>query len=162
MKAIKIWSVAVLVLCSSTAYAQSASDVFSVTANVVDACAVTANDLAFGTYATFGGGDLDSTTTINVMCTNGTSYDVALDSGATVGGSIATRLMTDTINTLQYNLYTDASRTSLWGDGTGASVTVSGTGTGTQQSITVYGRVPGSQLVPTGSYSDTVTATVNF
>jgi len=71
-------------------------------------------------------------------------------------------LMTDGSNTLEYNLYTDAGRTTVWGDGTASSVTAAGTGSGAQQSLTVYGRIPASQSVPAGSYSDTVTATINF
>lgn len=36
------------------------------------------------------------------------------------------------------------------------------TGTGTATSINVYGRVTAGQNVPSGSYSDTVVATITF
>lgn len=148
---------------TGVAQAQSSdSDTFNVTATVIDACIITANDHAFGNYSPITGSDLDATSTIDVTCTNGLSYDVELDAGTTSGGAISARLMTDSTNTLGYNLYTTSARTTVWGDGTSSSVTVSGTGNGSVQSLTVYGRVPASQTAPAGAYSDTVTATVNF
>ena len=123
---------------------------------------ITANDHDFGNYNPVSGADVDASSTIDVTCTPSASYTVELNAGATVGGVISARLMTDGSNTLEYNLYTDAGRTTVWGDGTASSVTAAGTGSGAQQSLTVYGRIPASQSVPAGSYSDTVTATINF
>ena len=144
------------------AFAQSATDTFSVTAEVIDACTITANDLDFGNYSAISGSNVDASSTLEVTCTNGTSYSVALDEGTTSGGTLTTRLMTDGSNTLDYNLYTSAARTTVWGDGTSSSVTVSGTGSGSLQSLSVYGRIPASQSVAIGSYSDTITATISF
>lgn len=151
-----------LAFAAAPAAAQTATDSFSVTATVIDACLIAANDHSFGNYSSVSGSNLDATSTIDVTCTNGTSYDVSLNAGTTAGGTIAARLMTDGSNTLGYNLYTSAARTTVWGDGTGASAIVSGAGTGALQSLTVYGRVPASQAAPVGGYSDTVTATVSF
>jgi len=143
-------------------FAQTATDTFTVTAEVIDACNITANDLDFGNYSAIAGTNLDATSTVEVTCTNGTSYTVELDQGTTVGGTLTTRLLTDGSDTLDYNLYTTNARTSVWGDGTSSSVTVPGAGSGALQSLTVYGRIPASQNVAIGSYSDTVTATINF
>ena len=44
-----------------------------------------------------------------------------------------------------YNIYTDAARTNVWGDGTGGTATIANTGTGAAQNVTVYGRVPSGQ-----------------
>jgi spore coat protein U-like protein len=42
-------------------------------------------------------------------------------------------------------------------------VTQSGTGNGGDQSFVVYGRIPSGQAVPyTGSYSDTIVATITY
>lgn len=146
----------------AVASAQTDSDMFLVTATVIDACQLTANNHDFGNYSSISATDLDATSTIEVTCTNGTSYTVELNAGTTSGSTIAARLMTDGSNTLGYNLYTTSGRTTVWGDGTGASVTVAGTGSGSLQTLTVYGQVTAGQAVPVGSYSDTVTATVNF
>lgn len=140
----------------------AADDTFTVTAQVIDACNITANDLDFGNYSSISGSNLDATSTIDVTCTNGTSYGVSLNAGTTVGGAYTERLLTDTTNTLGYNLYTTSARTTVWGDGTGGTSTSTGTGSGSLQSLTVYGRIPASQNVPVGSYSDTVTATITI
>lgn len=152
-------AIAILGTCPVLAHAQ---DSFAVTAEVIDACNLTANDLDFGNYSSISGSPLDATSTIDVTCTNGTAYTVLLDDGTTLGGDFTARLMTDSTNTLEYNLYTTSGRTTVWGDSTGATATVGNTGDGTQQSLTVYGRIPASQNVPVGSYSDSVTATVSF
>jgi spore coat protein U-like protein len=64
--------------------------------------------------------------------------------------------------TLSYGLFTDGNHTTRWGDGTLSTVVVSGTADGTHQNYTLYGEVGIGQFVPSGSYSDTVTATVTY
>ncbi len=65
-------------------------------------------------------------------------------------------------NTLAYQIYLDAGRATVWGDGSASSSTKSGTGTGSVQSISVYGRIPSLATVVPGSYTDTVTVTVTY
>jgi spore coat protein U-like protein len=64
---------------------------------------------------------------------------------------------------LQYNLYLDAARTAIWGDGTGGtqSYTTASPPSGTQV-VTIYGRIVAGQDVAAGGFADTVTAIVNF
>src|SRR6266487_1298814 len=50
------------------------------------------------------------------------------------------RKMVNAGTLLNYNLYTDAARTTVWGDGTGGTVTVSGSSNGST-THTVYGRI---------------------
>lgn len=147
---------------AGNALAQSSNDTFVVSAEVIDACNLTANDLDFGNYSSISGNYVDATTTLDVTCTNGTSYTVELNVGTTTGATFTGRLLTDTTNTLEYNLYTTSGRTTVWGDGSGATQTMAGTGNGSLQSLTVYGRIPASQAMPVGSYTDTITAEVSF
>ena len=65
---------------------------------------------------------------------------------------------------LSYNLYFDAARTQVWGDGTGGTVIWSTAGGhNPSPSHTVFGKIPANQTsVSVGSYSDTVTMTLNF
>jgi len=144
--------------------AATTTTTFNTTANVVDQCnTLTASDMAFGAYDPFSGTSLDSTNTVSVTCTTGTSWDVALNAGTTTGGTIALRKMTNGSETLDYNVYTNAGHTTIWGDGTSGSNTVTGTGTGAAQNSTAYGRVMVSQTgVSTGSYSDLITVTVTY
>lgn len=142
-------------------HAASDSDTFQVTATVVAACSITANDLDFGAYSPVSGITADAATLLEISCTNGAPYEVGLSAGTTPGGMVSQRLMTDGTHTLSYNLYIDAARTNVWGETPGLD-TLAGTGTGVLQLLTVYGRLPGSQSVPAGSYADTVTATITF
>ena len=65
---------------------------------------------------------------------------------------------------LNYNLYRDAARTAIWGDGTGGTQVYSDPRTPRNQNVTltVYGRIPAGQDVSVGTYTNTVTATINF
>lgn len=142
------------------ARAANASTTFSVTATVLASCNVSAGTLAFGNYSP--SAQSDATSTIDIVCTNGTPYTVALDGGSTAS-NVAARAMNDiSAHTLSYGIYTNATRATIWGDGTGATVTQSGTGSGGTQALTAYGRVPASQFVAAGNYSDTITVTVTY
>jgi spore coat protein U-like protein len=140
----------------------TASAQFNVTATVLDNCAVSAGDLAFGSYNAGSATPATATSTIQVTCTSGLAYSVALD-GGTGSSAVTARTMVDgATHALGYGLYTSAAYSTIWGDGTGGTVTVDGNGSGTAQSLTVYGRIPASQFVTAGSYSDLVTVTVSY
>lgn len=149
-------------LCAAApARAANVQTTFQVTATVVPACTVSASTLAFGVYDPTSASPTDAATNVGVTCTNGTAYDVGLDAGAGAGATIAARKMTHSADTLSYALYTDASRTALWGDTIGVNA-VAGTGSGALQSLSVYGRIGAHQTAPAGAYTDTITVTVTF
>ena len=137
---------------------------FTVTASVVAGCTLVGGvPLAFGVYSP--GVQNDATTTFTATCTTGTSYTLKLDAGTGSGASFATRKMTDTVGgvaTLDYSLYSDAGRSTVWGDGTGGSSTVASSGTGVLQTFTVYGRIPSSAAATIGTYVDTITVTATY
>jgi spore coat protein U-like protein len=140
--------------------AASISTTFNVTATVQASCGVTAADLDFGAYMP--GSDAANDTTIDVTCTNGTAYTIALDGGS-VAHDVTARQMSDSgSNRLSYELYTDSSFATVWGDGTLATATISGTGNGAAQPATVYGRVPAGQYVPATNYADQITVKVTY
>lgn len=145
-----------------TALAATATTTFDVTATVADTCSIAASNLAFGTYDP-GAGDLNGTTTLTATCTENTTYDIGLDTGSNgASATTTTRAMDDGLaNYLDYELYQDSARTTVWGDTIGTD-TVSQTSTGGDESHTVYGQIPGSQFVPAGSYSDTINVTITY
>jgi spore coat protein U-like protein len=150
-------------LCSGqAAHAATATGVMTVTATVASTCIVGASTLAFGsaTSAAIQAGNIDATGTVTVNCTTGSAYTVALDKGAGTGATIPIRKMTSGANLLNYSVYVEAGRTTVWGDATGT--TVAGTGTGAAQSISAYGRIFSGQTVPAASYTDTVNVTVTY
>lgn len=66
-------------------------------------------------------------------------------------------------STLDYNLYIDAARSSIWGDGSSGTSHYSATlALPILNTLTVYGRVPAAQDISAGSSSDTVVVTINF
>jgi spore coat protein U-like protein len=97
---------------------------------------------------------------LSVACTRGApGVTVNLDLGIHAIGS--TRYMSDGAgHTLQYEIYTTAGRTVVWNATNSVSYSPTSMAATT---LPVYGRVPGGQDAYTAvSYSDTVTATVNF
>jgi spore coat protein U-like protein len=148
-------------------YATTATSNLSVTATVAANCSISAGTLAFGSYdpvVTNASAALNGSGTVNVTCTNGTSATITLGQGSNpAGGSTdaaPARQMANGANRLSYDLYSDAARTTVWGNTAGTGL--GHTGTGAAVALTVYGSVPGGQNKPAGSYSDTVVATVTF
>ena len=154
-----------LVVASGTAGAATKTTTFGVSAVVNPNCIVSAADLAFGGYD--GTAAKTGTSNITVRCSNLTTYAVSLSTG---GGTFAQRLLSGSgANKLQYNLYTSAAATTIWGDGTLSTGIVSDTGTGMSaanaKTHTVYGQLPDNtfnQGAPTGTYNDSITVTVTY
>lgn len=154
------------VMAAGVAQAGTATTTFAVTATVTSTCSATAAALAFPNY-TPGGGTQTGSTNILVKCTKNSPFTVALNAGATTGGTITQRLMGSGANTLQYNLYTSAALATVFGDGTAGSSTVPGTGTGiaTAVTVTAYGQLPDNatnQAAVPGAYTDTITVTISY
>jgi spore coat protein U-like protein len=149
------------------ANAATTTTTFAVTATVATNCLVSATPLVFGTYLQ-GNGDHDQQSTISVRCSNGTPFNVGLNPGATGGATVTTRRMVNGANQLAYQLFSDTTRTTNWGQTIGTD-TKTGTGAGfavaNAVALNVYGRVPdtvANQSVPAGNYTDTVTVTVTW
>ncbi|RYZ04226.1 MAG: SCPU domain-containing protein [Myxococcales bacterium] len=154
-------------LFAGEASAGTATANLSVTATVSASCSISTTPLAFGTYDPVGAhaaAPLDATGGVVVTCTNGAATTVTLGQGsnANTGSSDATplRRMASGGNFLSYSLYQNAGHTTVWGNTSGTGVAHTGSGTAT--SVSVYGRVPAGQNVASGSYADTVVATVTF
>ena len=134
---------------------------FQVMAGINETCLVSASDLNFGEVSSLAS-DVIGTSAVSVTCTTGLDYAVSLNGG--LYGTIAARKMkiaggTDTVD---YNLYTNATRSTLWGDSTAGSVQA-GDGTGAAQALTVYGKVDAQASTPAaGTYTDTITVTVTY
>lgn len=143
------------------AQSQTAQTTFRVTAKVNAVCEVTSSDLAFGTYNPKASSPHQITTLIRATCTPGSSYQVGLNEGTTPGATVNQRKMASGSNALNYQLYSDAGRVSIWGNTQGTD-TVTGVGTGLSQDHTVFGAIPAAQGVPAGDYSDTITVRVYY
>jgi spore coat protein U-like protein len=137
----------------------TATTSFQVTVVIQAACTISANNLAFGNYS---GLKIESTSIISVNCTKASTYNVGLNAGLATGATVTNRSMTGPASALlKYNLFSNSGYTTNWGNTVGTN-TVAGIGTGSAQSLTVYGQLPAAQFVPTGSYTDTITATITY
>jgi spore coat protein U-like protein len=153
-----------------TADAADATGQMTVKATVASSCVVGASNLDFGTpsSAAIQAGNIDAIGTVIVNCTTGASYTVALGAGMGTGATVAVRSMTSPATTtppvpvslLDYTIYSNSTRTTVWG--TSAGATVAGIGTGVNQTISAYGRIISPQTVRSGNYTDTVAVTVTY
>jgi len=117
----------------------------------------------FGASDVFNTIPTDSTGSLTYTCISvlGT---ITIDLSRGSAPSYFPRQMRKGAETMSYNLYLDAARISVWGDGTGGT---SHYGPVTPPlaspvTVTIYGRIPAGQNVSVGSYTDTITATINF
>jgi spore coat protein U-like protein len=122
-------------------------------------CTISMTSVAFGNVDVLLGSAVDTTATITVSCSGGggNGQRLCISLGAGSAGDSTSRQFAGGV--LRYELYQDPSRTVPWGswqsgyNGAGLQVDLVQNST---QSITVYGRVFGSQqTVPAGSYTST-------
>jgi spore coat protein U-like protein len=152
----------ILLAAAGTAGAADKTTTFDVKATVAANCFVSADDLDFGAYD--GTAAKSGKSTIDVRCSKNHPYELKLSTGGS--GDYTQRLMD---GVLEYNLFTDATLGTIWGDGTSSTGTVDGNGQGLSPTSAathdVIGELPNSavnQDVPVGSYSDTITVTIEY
>ena len=156
----------VMLALAGSAQAATKTSTFNVNANVAANCFIQSTDLTFPDYD--GTAVADSTSTLSVRCSKNAPYSIALNAGTTSGGTLLQRLLDGPgADTLEYNLYTDALRSTIWGNNAGGTGWNSGSGTGLANWIdyTVYGRIANTannQAAGVGAYADVITATVTY
>lgn len=129
-----------------------------VQATVTRSCRIsTLSQMNFGATTAFEG-NREQTASLQLKCTRDVAWQVSLDEGmhAQSGG----RFMASADARLGYELYSDASRSSRWGNT--QSSAVSGVGNGEMQGLTVYGQVPAQPGALPGNYQDTITVTLTY
>ena len=119
-------------------------------------CDVNPQGVSFGNYDPLSATALDGVGNINVTCNEVVPFSVSFDQGQ---GSYAERRLIAGADWLGYNLYINASRAVVWGDGvTGSTVDA----TGNNVDLPVYGRIPAQQNIPAGVYLGSITVTVTY
>jgi spore coat protein U-like protein len=173
---------AMLLLADAPAMAASVSKTFNATASVAAKCVMSnVADLSFGAYdpvVTNASTALPGSTSFTLTCTRNASPVVSLSvANANFGQNLAgKRAMNNGTsaagNYLSYDLFVpsgvgDSSTASptiaYWGDGSsGTSTFAPSVPNVSAQTVTIFGAVIGGQDVEIGTYTDSVTATVNF
>ncbi len=165
-------------LFSIHAYASTVTGNLNITMSIGSGCQVN-NATTLGGTNTFGTIDFGShpnlnavvdantadttATTLSMTCSVGTSYNVTLDNGLYAAGSQRKMKHSSAADTIDYTLYHDAARSSLWNSGGGSARSgTAAVGSNTAIDLTVYGRVPPAAAPTTGTYSDTVQMTVQW
>lgn len=155
----------VVVLCAAgRAHAGSATTSLAVSATVINNCTISTSAVAFGSYdpvVANASANLDSTGSVTIACTKGATATIGLNAGSNASG-VTRRLGDGASNYLTYELFKDSSRTSMWGNSGADLNTPPVAPNKSPRTFTAYARVTSNQDVPAGSYTDTVTATVNF
>ena len=143
--------------------AATATANLTVSATVTNNCTISTAALAFGSYDPVAGNaasNLDGTGRVTVACTKGATATIGLGNGSNASGS-ARRMSDGGSNYLNYELYSDSGRSTVWNSGSGVLSPMAAPSK-VARDFTVYGRISSNQDVPAGTYGDTVVATVNF
>lgn len=130
-------------------------------------CSVATTAVAFGIYNSASNSDVAGNVAVTCSAV-AVGFNVAYVIKLSAGGaaSFSPRTLANGGYTLQYNLYTNAARTHIWGDGTSSTNTVSDAYTALVllqlKNYAVYGRLPASQNGAAGTYNDSITVTVEY
>jgi spore coat protein U-like protein len=147
---------------AAMASAQTSSTTMNVSSTLSASCSVAATAMSFGAEVPSPMvADVDATATITATCSNGRTYTIGMNAGSNVadGATEAIRKLRGSSGTIDYAVYSNSGRTSVWGTGSSA---VSATGNGLAQPLTAYGRMPRQATAGPGTYVDSVTVTITF
>lgn len=156
----------VLLAVAGAASAATAVSNVNVTLTINKNCTITTlQDVNFGAPA-FLNANVDATGSVRVDCTKGTPATVTLGNGANYDTTNTVRRMTNSTDFVSYRLYSESTHTTEWPAAgvsvTGGGVDAAGVSLDPATTLTIYGRVPPQNTNTTGSYTDTVVATVTF
>jgi len=126
-------------------------------AAAANSCSAYASGISFGSYY---GSVVDITGTVTVTCTSGQAYDIALNAGLASGATVTTRKMQNGAALLGYQLFSNAGRTTNWGNSSSTGW-VAGTGNGNAQVYTIYAQIPAGESGALETYTDSPTASIS-
>ncbi len=131
-------------------------------AAAVSGCTITSTGLAFSPYVS--PSQLDGAGSVTVTCNgSGATNAVYITLSNGNSGTCSPRRMTMGANNLNYNIYTDSGRTTLWCATSTNRLNFNldfSTGSPQTRTFTLYGRLPSGQNPPYGTtYSDSLTTT---
>ena len=123
-------------------------------------CTVATTPIAFGAYNVFSAAPVDSVGSILFNCTGAKNVSIAISQGQS--GTFQARALRQGAESLYYNLFLDAARSTVWGNGSGGTQTYVTDPGKNDVNVTIYGRIPAQQDISFGTYADSVTVTINF
>jgi spore coat protein U-like protein len=135
--------------------------------SVIYSCSMNTSSMAFGAYDGVGANAsiaLKAKATVISTCTSGAAALITMNAGASAGSGSTNapvrRMTAGPGKYLDYQVYSDVSGETVWGNTALTGVAL--TGTGASQTLTVYGSIPSAQMVPQGDYSDQISITITY
>lgn len=126
-------------------------------------CSLSTSNIGFGSYDVFAAADTDTVGSLSFTCNQSVPSVTITLTGGSYGAGARTMSTGGSSDKLRYALYLDAARTRPWADGNSGTGTYSaGSVAAGKYTVQIYGRIPRNQDVTTGSYQDSVTATINY
>ena len=121
-------------------------------------------DVIFGNYDPVSGAPSDTVGQIGIKCSGITIATIKLGPSKGSSGFWPRSMVSGTTNTLPYNLYQDAARATVWGDGTSSTSFVTWAPPGGEGYLvfSVYGRIAAGADASPGVYVDHVEITNDF
>jgi spore coat protein U-like protein len=171
------WFALFVVVSLKTACAATATTNLSVSATVSQICSITIpTNLVFGLYdpvVTNASTARTTTGAVSVACTKGsTGLSIGMGPGNNASGG-SNRMKDSSTNFLNYNIYQPPNNTPgtacsyssplAWGTTVGSNtLSLTSPTSKTARVYNICGSIPAGQDDPSGSYTDTVVATINF
>ena len=126
------------------------------------ACTLSASSVTFPLYNVFSASTTDSTGTVTYTCSNA-DHDIRISISKGSSTTFTPRGLKRGTEALSYNLFTDSTFGTIWGDGTGTTTTYfNHNPPNSAVTLTVYARIPAAQDVSVGTYTDTVVVTIDY
>jgi spore coat protein U-like protein len=165
----------------SHVYAETSTGNFQSTSTLNGSCTLTGGSLGFGAFQPQASGTTTARGTFSVLCTSTSAYDVIVSAGNSNNQQQRSMTGQESNDSLQYNIYTDTTYTTIVGDETGGtshpmtgvvngrSIT-NGISSGRSAYISIgrtvtwylYGSLNNSQYVTPDNYMDNLTITLNY
>ncbi|MDR3397006.1 MAG: spore coat U domain-containing protein [Pandoraea sp.] len=144
----------------------SATAQMRVQLTILPGCTIAATPMTFNAVQGSATGPVQSTSTVTVICTASTGYNIGLNAGTVANSTETNRLLAGTLTgnttTIPFGLFQDSGYGTPWGNTQGTN-TLNDSGSGVLKTYTVYGQATLSATMPAPDiYTSTVTATVYF
>lgn len=130
-------------------------------------CTVTTTPVSFGGYDVFSSAPSDTTGMVSISCNNpekkAMPVTIAINRGNSGSFNPRQMLLTGGNDRMNYYLFLDSSRTTIWGDGSGgSSIVIRTIDKTTPVNVPIYGRIPARQNLKAGSYGDNLVVSVDW
>ena len=154
-------------ILATQSHADTGTSNMSVSATIKHSCSIETTPMAFGAYdcvVANASTALDAMATVISSCTSGAAALITMNAGNSAGSGSddvpVRRMSSEAGDYLVYQVYSDVSRKTVWGNTVPTGVALAGTGL--PQSHIVYGSIPSAQMVPEGDYSDQIVVTITY